>query len=387
MQAVAHLRSLPIGSRFVVALSCGLVVLLGQALLAYRTVLTNRAAAQSAQHAREVIGVASDALTAVIELQNAGRGYMLTGDETFLAHRALQQQVFGERFGHLRLLTADNPDQLGRWERIEARLELWEQGPVRSGIAVRGPSGGTPPDITPLVRQGQAAIADVRGIFGEVIAFEQAVENDWSRAAEAANALLTQVMLFGTLATAVVGLGLALLMAGDMRAELARVAAAARAIAAGDLDRRVGKVHMLEIARTAAAVDRVGEGLKRDMERLRAIIAAQTEIARAELQPERLFALGAERARTLTGASGAVIEIAEGDELVHHAVSGTAQQHLGMRLKLDGSLSGAVCRPARRCIAKMRATTHGSTQRPVSVSASARWWLRRWSTKADGSAH
>jgi methyl-accepting chemotaxis protein len=70
------------------------------------------------------------------------------------------------------------------------------------------------------------------------------------------------VLLGGTLGTAALGLVLVLLMARAMRLELGRVASAARAIAGGDLDRRVGRVDTFEIAQTASAVDRMAEALK-----------------------------------------------------------------------------------------------------------------------------
>src|SRR5262249_24906459 len=42
----------------------------------------------------------------------------------------------------------------------------------------------------------------------------------------------------------------------------------------------------------------------------------------------------------LTRASGAAIELAEGDEIVYTAASGSGASFVGMRLRIDGSLSG-----------------------------------------------
>lgn len=46
----------------------------------------------------------------------------------------------------------------------------------------------------------------------------------------------------------------------------------------------------------------------------------------------------------VTGSSGAVVELVEGDELVYRAASGTAADHLGERLALNASLSGQAVR-------------------------------------------
>ncbi len=91
--------------------------------------------------------------------------------------------------------------------------------------------------------------------------------------------------------------------------------------------------------------------LPNDAERLSAIIATQQQIATAGLDLQAVMSLIAERTQAITGATGAAVELAEGDELVYRAVSGTAAHSLGLRLKLDASLSGRCLRTgqALRC--------------------------------------
>ncbi len=73
---------------------------------------------------------------------------------------------------------------------------------------------------------------------------------------------------------------------------------------------------------------------------LRAIIQTQTEIAASDLELEAVMELIAKRAQDLTQAKGGVIEIADGDEMVYRVTTGEATPFLGVRLKMDGSLSG-----------------------------------------------
>lgn len=75
-------------------------------------------------------------------------------------------------------------------------------------------------------------------------------------------------------------------------------------------------------------------------ERLLKVIETQTEIARLGLDLGGVMDLVATRAQTLTGAVGAVVELAEGEEMVYRAAAGIAQASLGMRLRRDASLSG-----------------------------------------------
>jgi GGDEF domain-containing protein len=81
-----------------------------------------------------------------------------------------------------------------------------------------------------------------------------------------------------------------------------------------------------------------GSGLQSDD--LMAIIQAQTEIAKLGMDLGAMLDLVANRMQTLTRAQGAIVEIAEGEEMVYRAASGMAGGQLGLRLKRQGSLSG-----------------------------------------------
>lgn len=74
------------------------------------------------------------------------------------------------------------------------------------------------------------------------------------------------------------------------------------------------------------------------------IIEIQTEISKLGFDLGEVMALVVERTLDLIGADGAIIELAEGDEMVYRAAAGIARQHLGLRLKQQNSLSGECLR-------------------------------------------
>jgi PAS domain S-box-containing protein len=82
------------------------------------------------------------------------------------------------------------------------------------------------------------------------------------------------------------------------------------------------------------------DSLRKDKERFSAIINAQHEFALCETSLDELLHLIIQRAQDITDAQGAVIEFVEGDELVYHAATGIAASSVGLRLKLNSSLSG-----------------------------------------------
>ncbi|GAB2174523.1 diguanylate cyclase domain-containing protein [Dongia sp. agr-C8] len=73
---------------------------------------------------------------------------------------------------------------------------------------------------------------------------------------------------------------------------------------------------------------------------LMGIIQAQNDIAKLGMDLGAMLTLVVDRIRGLTRAEGAIVEMAEGDEMVYRAASGMAEGQLGLRLQRQGSLSG-----------------------------------------------
>jgi signal transduction histidine kinase/DNA-binding NarL/FixJ family response regulator len=96
---------------------------------------------------------------------------------------------------------------------------------------------------------------------------------------------------------------------------------------------------------------RAEDSLRRDRERLSAIIATQHAVATAARDLATVMNTICERTHELTGADGGVIELAEGDWMVYRAASGTAAKHVGVRVPIGSSLSGTCVRQKKllRC--------------------------------------
>lgn len=88
-----------------------------------------------------------------------------------------------------------------------------------------------------------------------------------------------------------------------------------------------------------------------DTELLSHIISAQGEIGRAGLDPLKVVDAITRRAQELTRSSGAVVEMRDGDELVYWSASGSVAPQQGLRIPIEGSLSGLSMRQGRaiRC--------------------------------------
>lgn len=77
------------------------------------------------------------------------------------------------------------------------------------------------------------------------------------------------------------------------------------------------------------------------------IIRVQDAINDADLSGRAVMQIVADQACQATGAPGAVIELAEGDEMVYTVTSGSLRGTEGVRLGRSGSLSGAAVRTGK----------------------------------------
>jgi len=77
------------------------------------------------------------------------------------------------------------------------------------------------------------------------------------------------------------------------------------------------------------------------------LVAAQQEVALAARDLDAVLDIVTRRAQELTGADAAIVEMAEGEDMVYRAASGSASAHVGLRLARAASLSG-------RCVVEGR---------------------------------
>ncbi|HCT60782.1 MULTISPECIES: sensor domain-containing diguanylate cyclase [Acidobacterium] len=77
-----------------------------------------------------------------------------------------------------------------------------------------------------------------------------------------------------------------------------------------------------------------------DPQVLRQIIRTQNEISRLGPDLGAVIQCAAESVQQLTHAGAAIVEMAEGDQMVYRAATGFATACLGLRLKREGSLTG-----------------------------------------------
>src|ERR1700722_9180027 len=79
-----------------------------------------------AEHSERVIGDANEMLRLAVDRESSMRGFLITGDESFLAPYELGQPRFEAEIANLTNLVSDNPPQVELLKRIHAVQAQWD---------------------------------------------------------------------------------------------------------------------------------------------------------------------------------------------------------------------------------------------------------------------
>ncbi len=82
------------------------------------------------------------------------------------------------------------------------------------------------------------------------------------------------------------------------------------------------------------------EALRREGERLASIVDIQQRVAQATLERQEVMDTVARAAQAITDADGAVVELGLDDKMVYKVATGMAEEHVGLELDVETSLSG-----------------------------------------------
>jgi diguanylate cyclase (GGDEF)-like protein len=155
----------------VAGFATALLLLLTLGLITYRVTATLIEDNGWVAHTYQVIGLIEDAQTAVTNAETAQRGYVITGDERFLAPYSDAQPRVELNLVRLEQLTSDNPAQQHRVAELRRRVSD-KLAVVSEVVALR--REGQAEEATRIVRsgRGEEAMSVVRQIITGMIGEE-----------------------------------------------------------------------------------------------------------------------------------------------------------------------------------------------------------------------
>jgi methyl-accepting chemotaxis protein len=186
------------GRRIVVGFTLPFLLLLGIGTVAYRSIGSLTSTNHLVAHTQQVLEHVAGVLGLIKDAETGQRGYVITGDETFLdPYQAGVGGVSG-LVKELRQLTADNPNQQSRLDRAEPLIAA-KLAELKQTIDLR--RKGNIEEVTKLIRSGEGKkqMDDLRGVLGDMEHEERELLKSRTDEAEGSAGNAKSTIVFGTI--------------------------------------------------------------------------------------------------------------------------------------------------------------------------------------------
>ncbi len=233
------MSNLPIGTRL--GLGFGLLTLLivliaGSVWLQYGQV---REAQAINQHSYEVVEELEKQMIALVGIESAQRGYLLTGDESFLAPYEKARETFLTRNDALEEQTADNPRQQERLVEMENTYQRWIDDYIQPAIDLRRQAGDLDDNVRDRIQEmkvdAETAMQTMREIDHAMIEEEHGLLEERQARLERVDAFMKGVLGFGSLFAVLIAVLAGLFITRSVVRPIRQAVDIAHHVADGDL--------------------------------------------------------------------------------------------------------------------------------------------------------
>ena len=318
---MSKLANLSIASKIGATLASLILVGLAICAVSLRNLSSIEETGRWTAHTHKVIRAVDDAVMSMVDQETGLRGFLIAGDEAFLAPYRKGAITFAEALATARRLTADNAGQQARIAEMETLGRRWRETIAEPEIALmRAPETREDARRMEAAGGGKAAMDALRSTAAQAMAEEQSLLGVRDAAVAAAGDSSRLATAIGFVVMLAAAASLVLLHLGISRPIRGMNAAMGR-LAAGDLAAAVpGVGRRDEVGAMADAVQVFKDGLIRAR-----ALEEETALARAGAEAQRKAAMrdladGFERA---IGGIVEAVSTAAGD------LQGTAQAMSG----------------------------------------------------------
>lgn len=145
-----------------------------------------------AEHSERVVGKANEMLRLAVDRESSMRGFLITGNESFLAQYENGGPQFKAQMEDLQRLVADNPPQVEKLRQIQAIQDRWTRF-AESMIDARRRMQ----DVTSAVASGRGKMEfdETRKEFNDFLEVELRLRQERSEASRRVTGILVSVFL------------------------------------------------------------------------------------------------------------------------------------------------------------------------------------------------
>jgi len=216
-------------------------------------------------HTYQVLGEVDAALMALADIETGERGFALTGKEASLEPYNAGKQAF---LGHLeaaRKLTADNPHQLDRLQRLADEQRKWLDAAIDPTIKLRrdsGDAGMADVVVAEQAGKGKQGMDAMRKLVADVKAEESVLMAQRKEGVERMQATMALTLVGGGIVTVLLAVAVAFWLARNITTPLRAAVGIAKRVAMGDLGARVEVRSKDETGQLMGALKDMNEALR-----------------------------------------------------------------------------------------------------------------------------
>mgnify|MGYP001552298641 CR=1 FL=1 len=145
-----------------------------------------------AEHSERVIGEANEMLRLAVDRESSMRGFLISGDESFLAPYEVGEARFRTEIVSLMNLVSDNPTQVDRLKRIQAIQARWDTY-AQEMVDLRRRNLDYTKDVTS--GRGKIEFDETRREFGDFLDIELRLRQERTEAARRVTAIMVGTFL------------------------------------------------------------------------------------------------------------------------------------------------------------------------------------------------
>jgi methyl-accepting chemotaxis protein len=262
-------RKLSVSGKILLGYGGTLLVLVVLAVAVYRGLDRTIESNAWVRHTQDVLLHNSMITSELVDMETGMRGFVITGDNTFLDPYNLGRTAVGPMIAETLALVVDNPVQVQRMQAISAAIQDWQRLSLEPTTQARR-DGVEQATALVTAGRGKVMLDQIRRQQDDFATAEQALLTQRAQDEDGANRLLQMLVIGGTGLAALLGLAGSLLTARSIARRVGSVANGAAAIAAGDLRR-------IPMADSGDEIDALGSSFNAMTDGLRQAMSTKVE--------------------------------------------------------------------------------------------------------------
>jgi methyl-accepting chemotaxis protein len=250
-----------IGTRILLGYALALIVTGAVGAVAYRATAELNASAELVAHTHLVKESLAGLLSLVKDAETGQRGFVLTGNESYLEPYTAALPAINGDIGKLRELTADNPAQQTRIASLDPRVQS-KLGELAKIIAVARQSGERAAVNEILTNRGKQAMDDIRRLVAEMDAEESSLLRERAARTRDTAQFSSRAMIWGGVTIVVLVMIVGLLIRRSITGPLTVFMEFAGRVGQGDLTQQSTIESGDELGELGKSLDQMVAGLK-----------------------------------------------------------------------------------------------------------------------------